>query len=63
MHLKELLPGALGDHVISKALVIDPFNYFKQIGYLKIFIGAWDGPSCPQIFRLLKRTLELSIYV
>jgi hypothetical protein len=42
-------PGAVGGDDITKGIVIRPFNYAEQNGYLKIFIGqfekkrAWKG--------------------
>ena len=34
-----------GGHVLSKGIVVGPFNYVEQNGYLKILIGQFWGKS------------------
>ena len=59
-----LSPRAVGGggHVIPKGIVIGSFNYDEKNVYLKIlirrFLGEKErgrGPSCPPIFRSLKK--------
>ena len=43
---KDLSPGAVGGgeaHVVFKGIVVGPFSYDEQNGYLKILIGRFWG--------------------